>query len=441
MFNQLKDQFQSIFRNIRGLGKITELNVRETVRQVRRSLLDADVNFKVVKSFTSRIEKKVIGTKVLNTIKPGEQFIKIIRDELTILLKSENSDLILNNSPSIILMVGLQGAGKTTTAAKLALKLKNNNMSMMLVAADTNRPAAVDQLKKLGEKINVPVYYEKIKNSLIICKNAINKARSLNTDVLIIDTAGRLHNDNQMMAELKEISLNVKPDETLLVVDGMTGQDAVAFAKKFNIELPVSGLVLTKMDGNSRAGAALSIKEVTGIPIKYIGNSESLEGIEQFHAKRTANRILGFGDVVSLVEKAERAFDNEKMLNLNEKIDNGSFDLDDFRYQIIQIKKMGPINQILELIPGLESNILKKMNYNDQQINWTEAIINSMTPHERKMPEIIDGSRRLRISKGSGRAVQEVNMLLKQYFQMKKMMKKIKKQKKIMLPNMVNLGN
>ena len=252
MFNQLKDQFQSIFRNIRGLGKITESNVRETLRQVRRSLLDADVNFKVVKSFTSRIEEKVIGTKVLNTIKPGEQFIKIIRDELTVLLKSENSDLILNNSPSIILMVGLQGAGKTTTAAKLALKLKNNNMSMMLVAADTNRPAAVDQLKKLGEKINVPVYYEKIKNSLIICKNAINKARSLNTDVLIIDTAGRLHNDNQMMAELKEISLNVKPDETLLVVDGMTGQDAVVFAKKFNIELPVSGLVLTKMDGTMK---------------------------------------------------------------------------------------------------------------------------------------------------------------------------------------------
>ena len=441
MFGQVKEKFQTIFKNIRGAGKITDSNIHETVRQIRRTLIDADVNFKVVKTFISRIEKKVLGTKVLNSIKPGEQFIKVIRDELADLLGSEKNELVLNGQPSsIVLLAGLQGAGKTTTAGKLALMLKNEGRSVLLVAADIHRPAAVSQLMKLGKKIDVSVYSEDEKDPLVICRNAIEKSYLMNNDVIIIDTAGRLHIDNQMMKEVKSIAKEHNPDEILFVVDGMTGQDAVKSATAFDKMLPLSGVVLTKMDGDTRGGAAVSIMAVTGVPIKFIGNSESLGGIELFDPKRIADRILGFGDIVSLVEKAQKAFDDDNIEKMNNRLSGGNFDLNDFNAQLRQLKKMGPINQILGLMPGMDSKIMKQLTMDDRQLNWTEAIINSMTINERKKPENINGSRRLRISKGSGRSVQEVNALLKQFYQLKKMMKKMKNYNKFKLPGMADFG-
>ena len=441
MFGQVKEKFQTIFKNIRGAGKITDSNIHETVRQIRRTLIDADVNFKVVKTFISRIEKKVLGTKVLNSIKPGEQFIKVIRDELADLLGSEKNELVLNGQPSsIVLLAGLQGAGKTTTAGKLALMLKNEGRSVLLVAADIHRPAAVSQLMKLGKKIDVAVYSEDEKDPLVICRNAIEKSYLMNNDVIIIDTAGRLHIDNQMMKEVKSIAKEHDPDEILFVVDGMTGQDAVRSATAFDKMLPLSGVVLTKMDGDTRGGAAVSIMEVTGVPIKFIGNSESLGGIELFDPKRIADRILGFGDIVSLVEKAQKAFDDDNIEKMNNRLSGGNFDLNDFNAQLRQLKKMGPINQILGLMPGMDSKIMKQLTMDDRQLNWTEAIINSMTINERKKPENINGSRRLRISKGSGRSLQEVNALLKQFYQLKKMMKKMKNYNKFKLPGMADFG-
>ena len=441
MFGQVKEKFQTIFKNIRGVGKITDSNIHETVRQIRRTLIDADVNFKVVKTFISRIEKKVLGTKVLNSIKPGEQFIKIIRDELADLLGSEKNELVLNGQPSsIVLLAGLQGAGKTTTAGKLALMLKNLGKSVLLVAADVHRPAAVSQLMKLGKKIDVPVYSENVKDPLEICRNAIEKSFSMNNDVIIIDTAGRLHIDDQMMEEVKSIAKEHNPDEILFVVDGMTGQDAVKSATAFDKMLPLSGVVLTKMDGDTRGGAAVSIMEVTGVPIKFIGNSESLEGIELFDPNRIADRILGFGDIISLVEKAQKTFDDGNIEEMNNRLNAGKFDLNDFNVQLRQLKKMGPMNQILGLMPGMDSKIMKQLTMDDRQLNWTEAIINSMTLNERKKPENINGSRRLRISKGSGRSVQEVNALLKQFYQLKKMMKKMKNYNKFKLPGMADFG-
>ena len=441
MFGQVKEKFQTIFKNIRGVGKITDSNIHETVRQIRRTLIDADVNFKVVKTFISRIEKKVLGTKVLNSIKPGEQFIKIIRDELADLLGSEKNELVLNGQPSsIVLLAGLQGAGKTTTAGKLALMLKNLGKSVLLVAADVHRPAAVSQLMKLGKKIDVPVYSENVKDSLLICRNAIEKSCLMNNDVIIIDTAGRLHVDDQMMVEVKSIAKEHDPDEILFVVDGMTGQDAVKSATSFDKMLPLSGVVLTKMDGDTRGGAAVSIMEVTGVPIKFIGNSESLEGIELFDPNRIADRILGFGDIISLVEKAQKTFDDENIEEINNRLNAGKFDLNDFNVQLRQLKKMGSMNQILGLMPGMDSKIMKQLTMDDRQLNWTEAIINSMTLNERKKPENINGSRRLRISKGSGRSVQEVNALLKQFYQLKKMMKKMKNYNKFKLPGMADFG-
>ena len=438
MFGQITEQFQSVFKNLRGLGKISESNINHTVRSIRRTLIDADVNFKVVKSFVSKVEKKVIGTKVLNSIKPGEQFIKIIRDELTILLGSEKNDLIINNKPSIILLAGLQGAGKTTSAGKLALMQKESGKSVLLVPADTHRPAALEQLSTLGNSINVSVFKSDSKNPLEICKNAVLEARASNIDLVIIDSAGRLHVDDEMMKEVSDISKHLSPDEILFVVDGMTGQDAVRSSIAFNDLLALSGVILTKMDGDTRGGAAVSIREATGVPIKFIGNSESLDGFQVFEPERIADRILGFGDIVSLVEKAQTVFDEKKSKMIKKKIMNNSFDLDDYRDQLSQLKKMGPMNQVLGLMPGMNSKMMKNLKMEDRQINWTEAIINSMTNYERKYPENINGSRRLRISKGSGRSVQEVNSLLKQFHQMKKMMKKVKNLDKLKLPNMAS---
>ena len=438
MFGQITEQFQSIFNNIRGLGKITDSNINSTVRMIRRTLIDADVNFKVVKSFISRIEDKVIGTTVLNSIKPGEQFIKIIRDELVILLGSGKNDLELKSFPSIILLAGLQGAGKTTSAGKLALIQKKAGKSVLLVGADIYRPAAVEQLQTIGNHIEVPVFKTESKDPLKICKEAIKKAKSSNIDLVIIDSAGRLHVDEIMMKELNDISNQHTPDEILFVVDGMTGQDAVKSSIVFNDSLKLSGIILTKMDGDTRGGAAVSIKEATGVPIKFIGNSERLDGLEIFDPERIANRILGYGDIVSLVEKAQTVFDEKESNRINKKIVSNSFDLNDFRIQIKQLKRMGPMNQIFSLMPRLNKKAMKNFNMDDRQISWTEAIISSMTIIERKYPEKINGSRRLRIAKGSGRTVQEVNSLLKNFFQLKKMMKKMKNFDKLKLPYMAN---
>ena len=440
MFGQITEQFQTIFKNIRGLGKITDKNINDSVRQVRRALIDADVNFKVVKSFVADVEEKAQGTKVLKSIKPGQQFIKIIRDELVSLLGSKDTGLNLNYDPAVVLLTGLQGAGKTTTAGKLALKLKEEGRSVLLVAADVYRPAAIKQLIKLGRQVDVPVFTgETNDDPLKICRDAIEKARSLKNNVVILDTAGRLHIDSNMMEEIQSIAHNTQPSEILFVADGMTGQDAVRSALSFHEAVPLSGVVLTKMDGDTRGGAAFSIKNVIGVPIKFIGTSESITGLEKFSPDRIADRILGFGDVVSLVEKAEKIFDEKNAQEIKNKISNNSFDLNDFKIQLQQLKNMGPIGELMGMMPGMNSKTLKQLNMDDRQINWTEAIINSMTENERKNPNSMNGSRRLRVSKGSGRPVQEVNALLKQFDQMKKMMKKMKNFKNTNIPFMGNM--
>ena len=440
MFGQITEQFQTIFKNIRGLGKITDKNINDSVRQVRRALIDADVNFKVVKSFVADVEEKAQGTKVLKSIKPGQQFIKIIRDELVSLLGSKDTGLDLNDDSAVVLLAGLQGAGKTTTAGKLAFKLKEEGRSVLLVAADVYRPAAIKQLIKLGRQVDVPVFTGDTNDDpLKICRDAIEKARSLKNNVVILDTAGRLHIDINMMEEIQSIAHNTQPSEILFVADGMTGQDAVRSALSFHEAVPLSGVVLTKMDGDTRGGAAFSIKNVIGVPIKFIGTSESITGLEKFSPDRIADRILGFGDVVSLVEKAEKIFDDKNAQEIKNKISNNSFDLNDFKIQLQQLKNMGPIGELMGMMPGMNSKTLKQLNMDDRQINWTEAIINSMTEKERKDPNSMNGSRRLRVSKGSGRPVQEVNALLKQFDQMKKMMKKMKNFKNTNIPFMGNM--
>ena len=435
MFNQITEKFETIFKNIRGLGKINDSNIDDTVREVRRALLDADVNFKVVKSFINTVKEKAQGVKVLKSIKPGQQFVKIIHNELIVLLGSVPEELNLNKEFSIILLTGLQGAGKTTTAGKLALMLQKKKHSVMLVAADIYRPGAIKQLKIVSEKVGSTFYSEENSKPVDICKNAIKKAKSIKSDIVIIDTAGRLHIDQNMMLEIKDIYEATRPNETLFVADGMTGQDAVNSAKSFNEILKLSGIILTKMDGDARGGAAVSVRSVTGVPIKYVGNAETLDGLDQFDPKRIADRILGFGDILSIVEKAQDIFSEDEAAELQRKISKNTFDLDDFKNQLSQVKKMGSMNQILNLMPGLNSKIRNNINMDDRQVGWTEAIINSMTPKERIKPEGINGSRRLRIAKGSGRSVQEVNSLLKQFYQMKKMMKKMGKINNIKIPN------
>ena len=435
MFNQITDKFQNIFRSIRGFGLITDNNIKSTVRDVRKALIDADVNFKVVKSFVSKIEKKAEGTKVIKSVKPGEHFIKIIHDEIISLLGKRSTEISLTAKSSVILLAGLQGAGKTTTAVKLANRIKSLGKSILLVAADLNRPAAVYQLKKIASQINVEVFSDKNMDPVQLSKKALSYAKKLKIDVVIIDTAGRLHLDENMMLEIKNIKEQVNPDEIFYVADGMSGQDAVKSAKLFNEAIPLTGNILTKMDGDSRGGAALSICSVTGVPIRFVGVSEKIEGLEIFDPKRMADRILGFGDIISLVEKAKSAVDNEKAIALEKRMLENKFDLEDFRIQIQQIKNIGPLSNIFNMLPGNHSKSFKNMKMDDRQIVWTEAIINSMNKNERKTPKIIDGSRRLRIAKGSGRSVQEVNALLKQFTQMKKMMKKMNKFNKFTLPS------
>ena len=436
MFGHITERFESILRNVRGLGKITDKNINDTVREVRRALIEADVNFNVAKTFVNNVHDKAQGTKVLKSVKPGQQFVKIIRDELVILLGTDSKDLVLKNNPAVILLAGLQGSGKTTTAGKLAYRLQKSGKSVLMVAADVYRPAAVQQLITVGQQADVAVYEEGTGEPLAICKRGIEEARSLKNDVVILDTAGRLHVDGEMMTEIQQIADMANPDEIIFVADGMTGQDAVNSAQAFHEALPLSGVILTKMDGDSRGGAAVSIREVTGKPIKFIGTSEKLDGLEVFDPKRIADRILGFGDVVSIVEKAQDVFDEDQAKDFQTKLVKNTFDLDDFKMQLQQMKKMGSMSQIIGMMPGMNSKALKQLNMDDRQVGWTEAIINSMTPSERQQPEIINGSRRLRISKGSGRSVQEINALLNQFSQMKKMMKKMGKMKNMKLPGL-----
>ena len=440
MFGHITERFESILRNVRGLGKITDKNINDTVREVRRALIDADVNFNVAKSFVNTVHDKAQGTKVLKSVKPGQQFVKIIRDELVNLLGTDSKGLVLKNNPAVILLAGLQGSGKTTTAGKLAYRLRKSGKSVLMVAADVYRPAAVQQLITVGKQADVTVYEEGIGEPLAICKRGIEEARSLKNDVVILDTAGRLHVDGEMMTEIQQIADMVDPDEIIFVADGMTGQDAVNSAQAFHEALPLSGVILTKMDGDSRGGAAVSIREVTGKPIKFIGTSEKLDGLDVFDPKRIADRILGFGDVVSIVEKAQDVFDEDQAKDFQTKLVKNTFDLDDFKMQLQQMKKMGSMSQIIGMMPGMNSKALKQLNMDDRQVGWTEAIINSMTPGERQQPEIINGSRRLRISKGSGRSVQEINALLNQFSQMKKMMKKMGKMKNMKNMKLPGLG-
>ena len=430
MFNQLAERFESIFRDLRGLGKITDSNIQQTSREIRRVLLEADVNIVVAKDFVNRVKDRAEGTKVLKSVKPGEQFIKIIHDELVALLGNDVKSLELGSKkPAVILMAGLQGAGKTTTCGKLAFLLKKQKKSVLLAAADVYRPAAIEQLVQVGKSIDIPVYEEGAGDPVAICQSAVDEAKASKTDVVILDTAGRLHVDGEMMNEIQEISEAVSPNETIFVVDGMTGQDAVNSAKAFAAALPLTGTILTKLDGDARGGAAVSIAAVTGVPIKFIGVSEKVEGLEAFDPERIVNRILGLGDVVSLVEKAQDLFDENDAKKLEEKLKNATFDLEDFREQLKQIKSMGSLNQIMGMMPGMNRKLMKGMDFDDKKLIWTDAIISSMTFEERKNPIIIDGSRRSRISKGSGRTVQEINQLLKQFTEMKKMMKKMGKMK------------
>lgn len=435
MFNQITEKLQSIVRNVRGFGTITDDNIKSTVRDVRKAFIDADVNFKVVKSFISKIEKQAQGTKVFKSVKPGEQFIKIINDELVTLFGNKSNDLLLRKHPSVILFAGLQGVGKTTTAGKLAYYVQGLGKSVLLVAADLYRPAAVKQLQKIGDQIDVKVFFENGLDPVSLSKKAISYAQQMKIDVVIVDTAGRLHLDDKMMLEIQEIKRVVNPEETLYVADGMSGQDAVKSATAFHESIPLTGTILTKMDGDSRGGAALSICSITGVPIKFIGISEKIDGLEVFSAKRMANRILGYGDIISLVEKAKSALDEKKAIELNKKMRLNRFDFDDFKIQIQQLRKIGPMSSILNMMPGKHTKAFKNLKMDDRQLTWTEAIINSMNKIERKTPTIIDGSRRLRIAKGSGRPVQEVNALLKQFTQMKKMMKKMNKFNKFNFPS------
>jgi len=440
MLEQLRDNLQSIFKNLRGLGKITEQNVSEALREVRRTLLEADVNYTVAKSFIARVKEKALGEKVLTSITPGQLVVKIIHDEMINLLGEAHVPLQLDGlPPAMIMVVGLQGSGKTTFVAKLAKQLKESGKRPMLVAADIYRPAAIDQLVVLGQRIGVPVYREDSKNAVKICKHALAEARQSDVNVLIFDTAGRLHIDDTMMDEVGNIHKELKPKEILFVADGMIGQDAVNAAKAFNERLDISGIVLTKLDGDTRGGAALSIRSVTGKPIKYISLGETLEDLELFYPDRFANRILGKGDVVSLVEKAQEAFDEKEAEKLEMKIKKNAFDLQDFQNQLKSLKKMGPLSSLVDMIPGAQK--LKNAQVDESQFARTQAILNSMTNKEKGKPNIINASRRKRIAVGSGTQVMDVNRLLNQFDQMKKMMKRVNKMKlpKQAMGNMNNL--
>ena len=426
MFENLSDRLERSFKILKGEGKITEINVAETLKDVRRALLDADVNYKVAKTFTDTVKEKAMGMNVLTAIKPGQLMVKLVHDELAELMGGEAVDLKLENKPAIILMSGLQGSGKTTFSGKLANMLKNKRHKRpLLVACDVYRPAAIQQLHVVGEQVGVPVYSEPDSKDVIsIADHALQEAKTKGYDVVIVDTAGRLAIDEQMMDEIERLKNYLHPDETLFVVDSMTGQDAVNTAKEFNDRLDFDGVVLTKLDGDTRGGAALSIRTVVTKPIKFIGTGEKMEAIDVFHPARMADRILGMGDVVSLVERAQEQFDEEEAKRLEKKIRKNQFDFNDFMGQIQQIKKMGNIKDLAAMIPGVGKQI-KDLDIDDNAFKGIEAIIRSMTPYERSHPEVLNQSRRMRIAKGSGTNIQEVNRIIKNFEQMRKMMKMV----------------
>lgn len=426
MFENLSDRLERSFKILKGEGKITEINVAETLKDVRRALLDADVNYKVAKTFTDQVKKKALGMNVLTAIKPGQLMVKLVHDELAELMGGEATDLNLQQRPAIILMAGLNGAGKTTMSGKLALMLKTKkNRKPLLAACDTFRPAAMEQLRVLAEQVDVPVYLEEgAKDPIAVAKNAIQEAKAKGYDTVIVDTAGRQSIDEELMLQIEQVKKAVSPDETLLVVDAMTGQDAVNTAKVFNERLEIDGVILTKLDGDSRGGAALSIRSVVTKPIKFIGTGEKMEALDVFHPERMADRILGMGDVVSLVERAQEQFDMEEAKRLEKKIKKNQFDFNDFLGQIQQIKKMGNIKDLAAMIPGV-GKAIKDVEISDEPFKNIEAIIYSMTPKERQHPEILNQSRRMRIAKGSGTDIQEVNKLIKQFDQTRKMMKMV----------------
>ena len=432
MFENLNERLERSFKILKGEGKITEINVAETLKDVRRALIDADVNYKVAKTFTDTVKKKALGMNVLTAVKPGQLMVKLVHDELAELMGGEAVGLKLEGKPAIILMSGLQGSGKTTFSGKLANMLKTRqHKNPLLVACDVYRPAAIEQLKVVGEGIGVPVYTEEgNKDVVTIAKNAINEAKNGKYNVVIIDTAGRLAIDEQMMEEIARLKEAVQPDETLFVVDSMTGQDAVNTAKEFNDRLDFDGVVLTKLDGDTRGGAALSIRTVVTKPIKFVGTGEKMDAIDVFYPTRMADRILGMGDVVSLVERAQQQFDEEKAKELERKIRKNKFDFDDFLGQIEQIQKMGNLKDLASMIPGM-GKALKDVEIDDNAFKGITAIIHSMTPYERSHPDVLNQSRRMRIAKGSGTNIQEVNRLIKQFDQTRKMMKMVTDQSRM----------
>ena len=426
MFESLGDRLQNAIHKIKGYGKITEDNISEMMREIRLALLEADVNYKVVKEFTNTVKEKALGEEVASSINPGDLFVKSVKDELTELLGGESAPLNMNGNPAILMLVGLQGSGKTTTIGKLANFLrKKHSKKPLLVACDVYRPAAIDQLKQLGKQLNIEVYEEGKKDPVEIAYNAINYAKENKYDYVLIDTAGRLHVDEELMDELDNIKNKVNPQEILLVIDSMMGQDAINVITGFNDKLPLTGVVLTKLDGDTRGGVALSVRHLTNVPIKFIGVSEKLDGLDFFDPERMAGRILGMGDIISLVEKATESIDEKEAEKTAKKMMQGKFDLEDFLSTMKQMKKLGPLENLLKLIPGAKKMGLNNIQIDPKQMAHVEAIVLSMTPKERRNPEIIKASRKTRIAKGSGTSVQEVNKLLQQFDQMKKMMKQV----------------
>lgn len=426
MFESLGDRLQNALHKIKGYGKITEENISDMMREIRLALLEADVNYKVVKEFTNTVKEKALGEEVVSSINPGDLFVKIVKDELVELLGGESKPLNLNGNPASLMLVGLQGSGKTTTIAKLANFLRKKHAKKpLLVACDVYRPAAIDQLKQLGKQLNIEVYEEGKNNPVEIAKNAINYAKENKYDYVLIDTAGRLHIDDQLMDELVNIKDTIKPDEILLVIDSMMGQDAINVITGFNDKLPLTGVILTKLDGDTKGGVALSVRHLTNVPIKFIGVSEKLDGLDFFDPERAAGRILGMGDIVSLVEKATEAIDEKEAEKAAKRMQQGKFDLEDFLSTMKQIKKLGPLENLLKLIPGAKKMGITDVKIDPKQMAHIEAIVLSMTPKERRNPDIIKASRKTRIAAGSGTSVQEVNKLLQQFDQMKKMMKQM----------------
>ncbi|MCA0990202.1 signal recognition particle protein [Bacillus hwajinpoensis] len=427
-FEGLADRLQDTLQKIRGKGKVTEADVKEMMREVRLALLEADVNFKVVKQFINKVKERAVGQEVMKSLTPGQQVIKVVNEELTALMGGEQSKIAVSNRPpTVIMMAGLQGAGKTTTVGKLANHLrKNHNRKPLLVAADIYRPAAINQLETLGKQLSMPVFSMGDQVSPVeIATKAIEKAKEEHLDYVIIDTAGRLHIDENLMQELKDVKEAVTPDEIFLVVDSMTGQDAVNVAESFNDALDITGVVLTKLDGDTRGGAALSIKSVTDKPIKFAGMGEKLDALEPFHPERMASRILGMGDVLTLIEKAQTSVDEDKAKELEKKMRTMSFTFDDFLDQLGQVRSMGPLDELMDMIPGMNKKAMKNVSVDEKQIGRVEAIIQSMTTREKEEPDIINASRKKRIAVGSGTSVQDVNRLLKQFDEMKKMMKQM----------------